>query len=83
MQLKNFEKQMKANSSQWQEIIEIRVEMDEIETKKISKSENQISSFGLLLLDTTSLQLKTEVNHEGDFIFNSISQKINKNIILK
>lgn len=34
MQLKTFGKQMKANSSQWQEIIEIRVEMDEIETKK-------------------------------------------------
>lgn len=83
MQLKNFGKQMKANSSQWQEIIEIRVEMDETETKKISKSENQISSFGLLLLYTTSLQLETEANHEGDFILNSIFQKINKNIILK
>ncbi|MGE9575367.1 hypothetical protein ACQP3C_30495, partial [Escherichia coli] len=66
---------MKANSSQWPEI---RVEVDEIETKTtISKSTNLVTgSFRFPpLLYSTSFQLETEANHEGHFTLSSILQK--------
>lgn len=71
MQLTNSEKQIKTNSSHY---LEIRVEIDETETKKtISKSKNlKTDSSWLLALYSTSLQLETEASHEGDFTLNSI-----------